>query len=121
MIVHQVLVMDVHFIFFYEHHLLVQHVMKMQMAFEHLLVPVNSVDKKFEKYHIRMFLKIQFFSLLLNQMFKTRYCSHNLNEKVETRRCSILSIEIQIVIALFIVVASILISVVIMCWRRNRK
>ncbi len=64
MIVHQVLVMDVYFIFLYEHRLLVQYVMKIQMVFEHLLVLVNSVDKKFGKYLIRMLLKIDFVLLL---------------------------------------------------------
>jgi hypothetical protein len=50
-----------------------------------------------------------------------RYCSHNLTETVEIRRCSILSLEIQIIIGLFVIIAGILIAVVIMCWRKNRK
>jgi hypothetical protein len=59
--------------------------------------------------------------LLFNEIFKFRYCAHNLTEKVEIRRCSILSIEIQIALGLFIIIAGILISVVIFCWRKNRK
>ena len=50
-----------------------------------------------------------------------RYCTVHLTEKVESRACSILSIEIQIVIGLFIIIAGILVSVVVFCWRKNRK
>jgi hypothetical protein len=49
------------------------------------------------------------------------YCSHNLTETVENNRCSVFSIEIQIIIGLFVVIAATLISVVIVCWRKNRK
>ncbi|CAF3907804.1 unnamed protein product [Adineta steineri] len=49
------------------------------------------------------------------------YCSHKLNEKVEIRRCSMLSLEIEIIVILFIIISIILISLVIMCWRKNRK
>ncbi|CAF3168185.1 unnamed protein product [Rotaria sp. Silwood2] len=49
------------------------------------------------------------------------YCLHNLSETIETRRCSILSLELQIIFGLFIIIAGILVSVVIMCWRKNRK
>ncbi|CAM4924705.1 unnamed protein product [Rotaria socialis] len=49
------------------------------------------------------------------------YCSHSLTEKVETHPCSILSLEIKIIIGLFIIIASALTAIVIMCWRKNRK
>jgi hypothetical protein len=68
MIVQQVHVMDVHFIFFYEHHLLVQLVIKIQMVIEHLSDHVNSVDKKYEKYPIRMCL-FNRLSLLYERIF----------------------------------------------------
>ncbi|CAF3707939.1 unnamed protein product [Rotaria sordida] len=49
------------------------------------------------------------------------YCSHNLTETVETHRCSILSLELQIIFGVFIIIAGILILIVIICWRKNRK
>ncbi|CAF4899694.1 unnamed protein product [Rotaria sp. Silwood1] len=49
------------------------------------------------------------------------YCSHNLIETVEIHRCSMLSLELQIIFGFFFIIAGILISVVIMCWRKNRK
>lgn len=60
-------------------------------------------------------------SLLKKCDFLHRYCTEHFSEKVETRRCSILSIEIQILIVLFIIIAGILIAVVVFCWRKNRK
>ena len=58
MIVPLVLVMDVHSIFSYAHHWLVQYAMMPIKAIEHLSDHVNSVDKNYEKFLIRMlFLK----------------------------------------------------------------
>lgn len=55
MVVQRVLVMDAHSIFSYEHHLLVQYVIRMMEVIEHLSDHVNLVDKKFEKFLIRMY------------------------------------------------------------------
>ncbi|CAF1026899.1 unnamed protein product [Adineta ricciae] len=49
------------------------------------------------------------------------YCANSLAEKVDTRRCSVLSTEVQIVFAVFLLVAAILILVLIKFWRKNRK
>lgn len=118
MVVQRVLVMDVHSIFSYGHHLLVQYVIKVIKVIEHLSDHVNLVDKKFEKYLIRMY-SLRLFHFSRNSL--RSYCAIHLFETVETRSCSMLSIEIQIIIGLFIIIAGILISLVAFCWRKNRK
>lgn len=50
-----------------------------------------------------------------------RYCAHVLKEKSESRRCSTFSLEIQLLIGLFSLVALVLVSLIFICWRRNRK
>ena len=118
MVVQRVLVMDVHSIFSYEHHLLVQSVIRVTKVIEHSSDHVNLVDKKFEKYLIRMY-SLRLFHFPRNSFCS--YCAIHLSEAVESRSCSMLSIEIQIIIGLFIIIAGILIFLVIFCWRKNRK
>ena len=53
--------------------------------------------------------------------FSPRYCLHNLTEKFETRRCSMFTIEIEILVGVFILLFIVLLGMVIACWRKNRK
>jgi len=49
------------------------------------------------------------------------FCLEKLREKVEFQRCSMFSIEIQILLVVFVLIAIGLSVLVAVCWRKNRK